>query len=185
VFSHTVGIDDFPFARAHRGDVPIVGAVFAGLRLEGVLRGAVRKDGVNAARRIAALVGGSKFAPQLQLVLLQGVAVAGFNVVDVHDLHARTGLPVLVVARRRPRLAKIREALLERVPGGARKWRHIERLGPMEPAHGLWVQRVGLSLADADAVIARLAVHSHVPEPLRVAHLIAGGMATGQSRGRV
>jgi endonuclease V-like protein UPF0215 family len=179
-----VGFDDFPFAREHRGDVPVVGAVFAGLRLEGVLRGRVRRDGANATERLARLVTGSKFAPQLQLVLLQGIALAGFNVVDLGALHERLGLPVLAVARRAPRLAKIREALLTRVPGGRRKWSLIERLGPMEPVAGVYVQRAGISLADAGAVIRRLAVHSSLPEPLRTAHLIAGGLATGQSRGR-
>jgi len=106
-------------------------------------------------------------------------------VVDIGALHRTLGLPVLVVARRQPRLALVRRALLERgVPGGARKWALIERLGPMEPAAGVWVQRAGLSLEQAAAAVTRLAVHGHVPEPLRVAHLVAGGVATGESRGR-
>ena len=182
--SHAIAFDDFPFAREHRGDVPVVGLVFAGLRLEGVVRGAVRRDGANATRELVRLATTTKFAPQLQLVLLQGIALAGFNVVDLPALHRRTGLPVLVVARRPPRLPLIREALLTRVRGGARKWRLIERLGPMEPVAGVWVQRAGLSLADAARVVRRLAVHGRIPEPLRAAHLVAGGVATGQSRGR-
>ena len=158
--------------------------MFAGLRLEGVLRGRVRRDGVNATRALVQLAAGSRFAPQLQLVLLQGIALAGFNVVDVAELHERLALPVLVVARRAPRLDLIRRALLERVPGGRRKWRLVERLGPMEPAAGVFVQRAGLSLADAERVVRRLAVSGRIPEPLRTAHLIAGALATGQSRGR-
>jgi hypothetical protein len=177
-------VDDAPFAREHRGDVAIVGAVFAGLRLEGVLTGRVRRDGRNATAAVAAMLAGSKFFPQLQLVLLQGIALGGFNVVDLPELHRRLGVPVLVVARRPPRLPLIREALLGRVPGGRRKWRLLERLGPMEPAGGVWVQRAGLTLAEAERVVRRLAVHGHVPEPLRTAHLIAGGMGRGESRGR-
>lgn len=183
-FSHVVGFDDAPFAREHRGDVAVVGAVYAGLRLEGVLVGRVRRDGANATEVLARLVTGSKFR-QLQLILLQGIAVAGFNVVDIEGLHRRTGLPVLAVSRRAPRFARVRSALLARVRGGARKWRLIERLGPMEKAGDVWVQRVGLSLGEAEAVVRRLAVHGSIPEPLRAAHLLAGAMATGQSRGRV
>lgn len=179
-----MGIDDAPFAPAHRGDVPIVGAVFSGLRLDGVLCARVRRDGRNATAAIARLLAGSRFAPQLQLVLLQGIALAGFNVVDVAALHAALALPVLVVARRAPRLDRIRTALLTRVPGGARKWRLIERLGPMEPVAGVWVQRAGLSLADAERALRPLQAHGTIPEPLRAAHLIAGGLARGESRGR-
>jgi endonuclease V-like protein UPF0215 family len=183
--SHVVGFDDFPFTHGRRGDVSVVGTVFAGLRLEGVLRGAVRQDGANATRNLAALVRGSKFADRVQVILLQGIALGGFNAVDIHGLNATLGLPVLVVARRQPNLDAIRDALLTRgVPGGARKWRLIEKAGPMEPAAGVFVQRAGLSLADAGALVSRLAVHGSIPEPLRVAHLIAGAMATGQSRGR-
>ena len=182
--SHVVGFDDFPFRREHRGDVPVVGAVFAGQRLDGVLRTSVRRDGANATARLAALVTGSRFAAHLQLVLLQGIALAGFNVVDVRGLSALTGLPVLVVARHAPKLAEIRRALLTRVGGGERKWRILERLGPMEPVCGVFVQRVGLSLAEAGEVLRRTTREGRIPEPLRVAHLIAGGIARGQSRGR-
>ena len=182
--SHVVAFDDAPFDRAWRGDVAVYGAVYAGLRLEGVVAGRVRRDGRNATAALAALCTRSKYAPQLQAVLLQGIALAGFNVVDVPALHAATGLPVLVVARRPPRLEAMRAALLERVRGGARKWRLVERLGPMEPLHGVWVQRVGLERDVARRLLERLCVHGKVPEPLRTAHLIAGGVTRGQSRGR-
>jgi endonuclease V-like protein UPF0215 family len=184
-FSHVVGFDDAPFPQDRRGNVPVVGTVFANLRLEGVLHGHVRRDGANATRELARLVSTSKFARQLQLVLLQGIALAGFNVVDLPALHARLGIPLLVVVRRAPRLDRVRRALLTRVPGGRRKWSLIERLGPPEPLGGVFVQRVGMSAGDAERAIRRLAVHSHVPEPLRAAHLIAGALVTGESRGRV
>jgi endonuclease V-like protein UPF0215 family len=184
-FSHIVGFDDAPFEREHRGDVPIVGAVYAGLRLEGVLTGSVRRDGANATHRLTALVDGSKFARQLQLVMLQGVALAGFNVVDLHGLSEALELPVLVVVRKRPRLDRVRSALLTRVQGGTRKWALIERLGPAEPLAGVYVQRVGITRSEAARVIQRTAVNGSIPEPLRTAHLIAGALVRGQSRGRV
>lgn len=47
---HVIGFDDAPFDRLRRGDVPVVGAVFCGSRLEGVVLGRVRRDGANATR---------------------------------------------------------------------------------------------------------------------------------------
>lgn len=183
-FSHVVGFDDAPFERAHRGDVLIVGAVYARGRLDGVLSSRVRRDGANATRIIADCVRRSRFFPQLHAVLLQGIALAGFNVVDVHALHRALGLPVLVVARRRPDLAAIRRALLNHVRGGARKWRLIERAGPMEPLAGLYVQRIGIAPEQAAALLKSSAVNGVMPEPLRTAHLIAGGVTTGESTSR-
>ncbi|OFV86920.1 MAG: hypothetical protein A3J75_02615 [Acidobacteria bacterium RBG_16_68_9] len=182
--SNTVGFDDAPFARAHRGQVRIVGAVFADLRFDGVLIGAVEKDGSDATDELVRLVRSSRFAEHVRLVLLQGIAFAGFNVVDVEGVHRRLGLPVLVVARRRPDLEAIEAALRARVPGGTEKWALIRSAGPMESVGGVFVQRAGLSLEQAEAVVSRLAVHGRIPEPLRVAHLIAGALADGESRGR-
>lgn len=70
--------------------------------------------------------------------------------------------------------------------------------GPFEPGHRGDVLLVGavydgprlvgvLSGIGADAAgraLRRLAIHGALPEPLRVAHLIAGGIARGESRHR-
>ena len=182
--SHVIGFDDAPFDRSHRGDVMIVGTVYAGLRLEGVLSGKVRRDGINSTQTIVRLVTQSRFRAHLQAILLQGIAFAGFNVVDLQRLNRMLGLPVIVVARKQPDFAAIRRALQTRVAGGRRKWRLIERLGPMESVAGVFVQRAGLAPDKTRELIQRLAVHSRIPEPLRTAHLIAGGIATGESRHR-
>jgi endonuclease V-like protein UPF0215 family len=165
--------------------VAVVGAIFAGGRLDGVVKGAVRRDGADATRVLAGLTRDSRFRSHLRIVFLQGIALAGFNVVDIQGLHETLGLPVLVVARRRPDLVRIRRALLENVPGGARKWGLIERAGPMEDLAGVHVQRAGLSLGEAERAIARFALHSAIPEPLRAAHLIATGVSGSPSRQRV
>ena len=183
-YSHVIGFDDAPFERAHRGDVMVVGAVFAGTRLEGVLSGKVRRDGANATRVLIELVRRSRFGAHVQAILLQGIAFAGFNVVDVNALHSALKIPVLVVARRAPNLAAIRAALLHKVRGGRRKWALIEQLGPMEAVQGVYVQRAGIMLDKAADLIRRFALHSTLPEPLRTAHLIAGGVTQGESRHR-
>ena len=182
--SNSIGIDDAPFDRSHRGDVPLIGAVFTRTRLDGVMVGKLRRDGANATTAIAALIAGTQFANHAQVVLLGGITFAGFNVADIHELRERLRLPVLVLARRKPRYALIHETLLEKVPGGARKWKLIEKAGPMEPCAGVWVQRAGLELEQAAQVIGDLTIHGKLPEPVRVAHLIAGAYAEGVSRGR-
>jgi endonuclease V-like protein UPF0215 family len=207
---NVVGFDDGPFAREHRGRVLLVGAVCSGTRLDGVVSGHVQRDGADATRRMIELVRGSQFEAHIRAVILQGIAVGGFNVVDVYELSATLGVPVLVIMRRQPDLDAMRRALFSdaprvrpRVRGAARKWRLIESAGPAErlpstrratprvpptglrvDSAGLWVQRVGLSALEARALVDATTLHGHLPEPIRVAHLIAGGIATGRSRGR-
>lgn len=181
--SNCIGIDDAPFAREHRGDVRVVGAVFARTRLDGVLTTRVRRDGRNATDRVAEMIRQSRFDGHVRAVLLQGIAVAGFNVLDIHRLADALERPVLVVARRAPDVDAVRSALLG-LPGGRERWRLVERAGPMEPVRGVYVQRAGLSLAAAERLLEETTLHGALPEPLRVAHLIAGGITTGHSRGR-
>jgi endonuclease V-like protein UPF0215 family len=184
--SHVIGVDDAPFDRAHRGDVMIVGAAFSGLTLQGIVSGRVRRDGANATRALAALVRESPFADHTQALLLQGIALAGFNVVDLAALHHELHIPIIVVSRRAPDLSAIRSALLHRVRGGRRKWALVEQAGLMQPlgATGLHAQLAGISPALAAALVSSLAINGKIPEPLRVAHLIAGGVTRGYSTGR-
>lgn len=183
-FSNVIGFDDAPFAPDFVGQVAVVGAVFTELQLTGVIVGEVEKDGTDAAEKLARLVAESRFAQHAQLIMLQGIALAGFNVVDVFYLHKQLGLPILVVSRKLANLASIQKALTTQIPQGEQKWALIEKLGPLEPAGNVYVQRVGLTAAQAGHVVERFAIHSHIPEPLRTAHLIAGAITRGQSRGK-
>jgi endonuclease V-like protein UPF0215 family len=182
--SNVVGFDDAPFDKQGRADVRIVGAVCARTRLDGVISGFVRRDGANSTSRMVELLQTSQFRSHVQAVLLNGIAVAGFNVVDIHALHRELELPVLVVMRHRPRFHLIESALFGHTRGAERKWALIERAGPIEALGPLFCQRAGLSLREAEGLVTATTLHGHLPEPLRLAHLIAGGVTTGASRGR-
>jgi endonuclease V-like protein UPF0215 family len=182
--TNVIGFDDAPFAYEHRGDVRIIGAVCARTRLDGVVSGLVRRDGVDSTERMIELVEKTQFRKYVRGVLLQGIAVAGFNVVDVHELSERLGVPVVVVARRRPQMVRVKAALFGSTPGAERKWELVQKAGEMEPLGSIWVQRVGISREQAAELLRATTLHGKIPEPLRLAHLIAGGVTTGTSHGR-
>ncbi len=182
--SYVVGIDDAPFEPTERGDVPIIGAVFNGARLEGIVRGKVRRDGANATTNVAQMLERSRFGASLQAVLLQGVTLGGFNVLDLSALSERLALPVIAVCRRKPDLARIERALLSSVPGGRRKWRVIRALPPAHRHGAVYIQCTGIDTGAAGALVDRLASNSRLPEPLRTAHLIAAAFVGSTSRQR-
>jgi endonuclease V-like protein UPF0215 family len=161
----------------------MAGAVFAGPRLDGVLLGRIERDGWDAWEQIKRLVSNSKFREHIQMIMLQGIALGGFNVVDVFSLHESLQIPVMVISRKEPDMSAIKHALHTHIQGGGEKWSIIQRLGPMEPVGKIYVQRVGLSMEEAAETVGRFSVHSHIPEPIRVAHLIAGALGHGESRG--
>lgn len=183
---NVIGFDDAPFAREHRGDVRLIGIVCSRTRADGVLSDRVRRDGRNSTEVMARMIARGPFARHVRAVFLQGIAVAGFNVVDVHELHDRLAIPVIAVVRREPDWAAIQRALAHR-PGAERKWRLIRGAGPLERVPGLpgiHVQRVGATLAEVRDLLRKTTLHGNLPEVLRLAHLVAGGVTTGVSRGR-
>ena len=184
ILSNAIGFDDAPFHKDQTEPVPLVGAVFAGERLDGLVIDEITRDGDDVTDTIIRSVRHGRFAKHIRLVMLQGATFAGFNVVDAHRLQSELDLPVLLVARHRPDFAAIRQALLAHIADGEHKWALIEALGPMEPMNGRYVQRVGLGAEQTHATLDRLCIHSHIPEPLRVAHLVAGALTRGESRGQ-
>jgi endonuclease V-like protein UPF0215 family len=181
--SNVIGFDDAPFVRGFTEKVQIVGTVYAGPRLDGVLIGEIERDGFDAAGELIRLIRESRFLEHIRLVMLQGITLGGFNVVDVFALNRELNVPVLVACRKQPDMGAVRKALLTRIPRGKEKWELIEKVGPMEPVENIFIQRIGLSPEQAAAVIRQFTIHSQLPEPIRTAHLIAGALSTGHSRG--
>jgi uncharacterized protein len=99
--SNVVGFDDAPFQRGAEAPVTLVGAVCAATRLHIVLRAELQQDG-NDATQVLAQVTRQPELSHVRAVLLKGITMAGFNVVDIHALSEAASLPVLVVCEDHP-----------------------------------------------------------------------------------
>jgi uncharacterized protein len=188
-----VGFDDGPSAAGQAERVLLVGAVCARTRLDQIVTSSVERDGTDATDVMIEVLANPGLS-HVRAVLLGGIGVGGRNIVDASRLSAESGLPVLVVARRKPKLEQMR-TIVQSLSDGVHRWAAIEKLGPMEqvlfghrPESGLpceaWVQRVGLSLDEARLLLTVTTLTGNMPEALRLAHIIAGGVTDGLSRGR-
>ena len=175
-----VGFDDAPFERARRGDVAIAGAVCAGTRFEGLVWGRVRRDGWNATAEIVRLLAGGKFLPQLHLVLLDGIAFGGFNVVDLAALADALRRPCVAVMRRPPDLPAVERAL-RNLPRPERRLALLRRAGPVHRAGSFVFQVRGAEPEATGRALARLTDRGAVPEALRLAHLVGAAVERGES----
>ncbi len=177
-----LGVDDGIFKPRTRGYVPVIGVVFrGGYWLDGVMHTKIKVDGMDATRKIAQMIIGSPHYKQLRVVMLDGITFAGFNVVDIKKLYAKTKLPVITVTREKPNLKEIQKAL-KNLPKSEERWKAILNAGePVEvPVKGgkerIYMQVVGITLEDAIKILKLTSTRSNIPEALRVAHLIASGI---------
>ena len=123
-----------------------------------------------------------KFKPQLQCIFLDGIAVGGFNVIDVKELNKKTRIPVIIIIRRNPNLKKIKETLIR--INKKNKIKLIEKAGSVVPVGKIYIQLTGLSIEKAKEILKIVCTRSLIPEPIRIAHLIASGVTHGESRGK-
>jgi len=178
-----IGIDDAPFDKFKRGKVLVVGTVFrGGLFLDGVLSTKVNIDGNDATKNIIEMVNKSRFKPQLQCIFLDGIAVGGFNVIDIKELNKKTDIPVIVVIRRKPDIENIKR-ILARL-NKKNKIKLLEKAGPVISVGKIYVQLTGLSIEKAKEILKIVCTRSYIPEAIRLAHIIASGITHGESRGK-
>jgi endonuclease V-like protein UPF0215 family len=176
-----LGIDDGKFIPQTQGSVVVVGVVFrGGTSIDGVMHANIAIDGLDATEKLASMINTSSHRRQLRLVMLNGITFAGFNVVDIKKLNTTTGLPVLALTRDKPDLDRIHEAL-KNLPNSEERWKMILEAGEINEVQNnctkVYVELAGLSLCDAEKIIKVTSTRSCLPEPLRVAHLIASGIS--------
>ena len=178
-----IGIDDSPFNKFKDRKCFVVGVFYRGGNyMDGVLSTKVIVDGTDATDKIADMINRSKFKPQLQAILLDGIAVAGFNVIDIQKLSIETRLPVIVIMRDYPNFQKIRAALTKLKM--KEKIKLIEKAGRVHKIGKIHAQFYGMKKSDVKEILKITCTHSFIPEPIRVAHLIAAGIIKGESKGR-
>jgi endonuclease V-like protein UPF0215 family len=174
-----LGIDDGKHVFRSKTRVPIVGIVFrGGLWLDGVMSTTVLVDGFDATEAVSQMITSSPHYRQLRVIMLSGVTYAGFNIIDIVALNETTKLPVIAITREKPNLDKIRSALgnLER---SEERFNTLLRAGEIVNVkinvNKIFMQTAGILCEDAQKIVALTSTRSSIPEPLRVAHLIASG----------
>lgn len=183
--AHLLGIDDGPFEKHVSREVPVVGVLMEGHDLvEGVAVSRFPVDGDGATDFLVRWVSKLRFRDATQGIVLGGITIAGLGIVDVAALACALALPVLVVNRRDPSASRLREAL---------EAAHLRERTPLVDRaptarctrRGTWLACAGIGW-ERGAELVEASVHkSDLPEPLRLAHLIARAVGRGESRGRV
>lgn len=177
-----LGVDDGVFIPHNKGYADVVGVVFrGGYWLDGAMRTEVEVDGLDATEKIASMIIASPHYQQLRVIMLNGITFAGFNIVDIKELYNKTKLPVIAVTRDKPDMEEIKKAL-ENLPEKERRWQAILNAGELltvqtrEGEEPVYMQIAGITRSDAEKIVKITSTRSNIPEPLRVAHIVASGL---------
>jgi len=161
--------------------VSLVAVWFNGLRIHHVQLGIVEVDGLDTTDEILRLLSRRR----TDIVFLSGVSFAGFNIVDCRRLNRVLRIPIIVISREKPNNASVKRALRKHFPDWKTRWRLVRDLGrihafaPKASDQPLYFEAVGTSETTAKTIIGAYCVTSRVPEPIRVAGILAKGLALG------
>lgn len=186
-----LGIDDAPFNKFHdNADVLVVATVFrGGSYMDGLLSCHIKKDGTDSTKKLIALAKKTKHFEQLQCIMINGISLGGFNVIDIQELAKKTKLPVIIIIRHKPNFNKIIKALKKSDKKTAqRKLELMKKAGTIYPLllknTKIYFQTANITKKQAQEIIKLSSTHSAIPEPLRISHMIASGIVCGESHGR-
>ena len=148
-------------------------------RIDGVRLASIEVDGFDATEKLSEMLGGL----DVEAVILGGITFAGFNIIDPRVILHDTGIPVVVYSGKRPDSLSMLSALKKHFKDWDRRWGVIERLGPVhqtmprpsEPP--VYFEVLGGSATWAEEVLRSSALVCRIPEPVRVAGLIARGVS--------
>jgi endonuclease V-like protein UPF0215 family len=182
-----LGIDDSPFTFTDKY-AKIIGVVMrGGSYLECVLKNQVSIDGDDATCVCKDIIKKTRHRKQLKAMLLDGISLGGFNVVDIDNIFKSTNLPVITVTRDKPDFEKIEKALVKNFIDWEKRLKIIKNgdIYEVKTSHNpIYVKCSGIDIEEAKEIIKISTIRGVIPEPIRVAHLIASGIVRGESYGK-
>ena len=173
-------MDDGAFSVAgdRGGKALLVVVLLKGSRIHDLRLGIIHVDGIDAYSVLGSLLRDLSY----DVVMLSGISFAGFNLIDIKKLALHIHKPVIAVIREKPNNRAVRNALRKHFTDWRQRWAMVKHAGPLysckpvpdEPK--LYFEVKGGSPAFARRMITSSSFVSRLPEPVRVAGVLAKGL---------
>lgn len=176
------GVDDGAFSASKTtGERALLLAVlFRRSNIQAVRTGTIEVDGTDGQTVLKSLVR----SLSSDLVMLSGISFAGFNIIDISKLAHELKKPVLAISGDKPDNRAVRKALKDHFADWEKRWSSIRSAGklyscrPLKDEPKLYFEVGGAKADFGNSVISRTAVISRLPEPIRVARIMAKGLSS-------
>jgi len=145
------------------------------LRIDGVALASLTVGGMDATGAVLGIIA-ALARRDINVVMVSGSVVAWFNILDPEAIAGKTGLPIIVVTYEDS--GGLEEDIARHFPGDEARLRAYRNLGsrvPVDIRDGarVFIRTAGLSTQDAERILRDFTRDGKVPEPVRVARIIA------------
>lgn len=141
----------------------------------------IKIDGFDATEKLLKMVSGD--CKGVDAIILGGITFAGFNIINPITIYRDTGVSVIIYSGKRPNQRATLIALRKHFDDWLERWKIIKDLGviyetfsrPGEPP--IYFEVIGRSKIWAETILKHSAMVCRIPEPVRVAGIIARGVS--------
>jgi len=183
-----IGVEDGGFTRPSLGrsflKTLLVCVLLRGTCIEDFRADMITVDGLDASEKLITMLRKLSF----DAIMLAGVSFAGFNLVDPTLVFEKFHKPIIVVSRTKPNNIAVKNALILHFEDWQARWSVFQKLGPIHEVYSIpgeppvYVEVIGATFDWATKLIRASASCCRIPEPLRVARLIARGLTRKAQR---
>ena len=147
------------------------------LRIDGVAIASLTVGGMDATDAVLGIIA-TLGRRDINVVMVSGSVVAWYNILDPVAISGKTGLPLIVVTYEDSE--GLEEDIAHHFPGDEDRLRAYRNLGeriPVQLGDGsqVFIRPAGLTPEDAARILRDFTRDGKVPEPVRVARLVARG----------
>ena len=115
--------------------------------------------------------------PDVSFLLISGIVISFYNIVDLKRISEETGLPVIGVTYEESE--GIEDAIKHHFPDSYKsKLAEYSKLGSREKitlhtSHNLYIRKEGCTILEVKQLLDKITLQGSVPEPLRIGQLLA------------
>jgi endonuclease V-like protein UPF0215 family len=182
-----LGIDDSPFNFNQKFSTVIGVVMRGGEYLDCVLSRTITVDGIDSTNVCVDMVNKTRYKEQLRAIMIDGIAFGGFNIINIKELFNETGVPVISITRDEPNYESMKKVLINNFKNWKSRFNIIQE-GDLHKINTnykpIYIKYIGISNIEAKEIIKLSTIRGVIPEPIRIAHLIASGITKGESYGK-
>ena len=156
----------------------------ADMTIDGFTFSKAKVGGMDATEKILEMYRGLK-RDDITLLLLNGCVISWYNVIDLHRVAEETGLPLICVTYNES--TGLEKYFKELFPEDWKSRVEIYRKNKSRTAvklstgYTVYIRFIGMKMEEAKGILNKFTSHGSIPEPLRVARLLARSLVKNLS----
>ncbi|MEM0084831.1 MAG: DUF99 family protein [Candidatus Methanomethylicia archaeon] len=175
-----LAFEDGKISKKEKDKTILVGVKTKNTILEDVFFKEIDVDGLDATDKAIDIIDEAK---PINIVLLNGISYAGFNLMDAERIWKETEIPVIIYTRKKPNNKEVISALIKHFPDWRERWNIIKRtlkiskgihqIKIKENEKEVYIENIGIDIGEAIRILRENTLWGRKPEPIRIAEIIA------------